>query len=77
MPTPRRASPPTYSTEQIARLCSVTARTIRYWEDTGKLPPAKRTPSKRRYYTDDDVALVRTLLSARAVRSQVPRARRT
>ena len=53
-----------YSTEQIARMCSVTARTIRYWEDTGKLPPAKRTASRRRFYTDDDLALVRTLLSA-------------
>jgi chromosome partitioning protein len=58
----RKSSRTIYSTEQLARLCSVTSRTIRYWEDTGKLPPAKRTPSKRRYYTDEDVALVRTLL---------------
>ena len=63
MPPPFRAHTPTYTTVQLARLCNVTARTIRYWEDTGKLPPAKRTPSQRRYYTDDDVALVRTLLS--------------
>lgn len=55
--------PTTYSTEQIARMCNVTARTIRYWEEMGKLPPAKRTASRRRFYTDDDVALVRTLLS--------------
>jgi chromosome partitioning protein len=48
----------------LARACNVTARTIRYWEDNGKLPPAKRTASQRRYYTDDDLALVRTLLSS-------------
>jgi chromosome partitioning protein len=62
-PTRKSSNRITYSTEQLARLCSVTSRTIRYWEDTGKLPPAKRTPSKRRYYTDEDVSLVRTLLS--------------
>ena len=67
-PAPRPArrsnsSEQTYSTEQMARLCNVTARTIRYWEETGKLPAAKRTASRRRFYTDEDVSLVRTLLS--------------
>ena len=58
-----RAKQPNYNTAELARLCNVTARTVRYWEETGKLPPAKRTSSQRRYYTADDVALVRTLLS--------------
>lgn len=57
----------TYSTAQLARLCDTTERTIRYWEATGKLPPAKRTDSGRRYFTDEDVALVRTLLSSSRV----------
>jgi chromosome partitioning protein len=63
-PSPPRSE--TYTPEQLARQCGVSARTVRYWEDTGKLPPAKRTPSRRRFYTDDDVALVRTLLSVPA-----------
>ncbi|MES2463310.1 MAG: AAA family ATPase [Armatimonadota bacterium] len=64
--TPLSSRTETFTPEQLARQCGVSARTVRYWEDTGKLPPAKRTPSRRRYYTDDDVALVRTLLSVPA-----------
>ena len=44
----------TYSTGEFARIIGVTPKTIQRWDESGKLV-AKRTPTNRRYYTEEDV----------------------
>ncbi|WUD77646.1 MerR family transcriptional regulator [Streptomyces sp. NBC_00510] len=48
----------------LARLTGLTVKTIRYWSDTGVVPPTDRTPAGYRLYDRaalDRLALVRTL----------------
>lgn len=45
---------------EFAKELNVSVETLRRWDRTGRLP-AKRTPSNHRYYTDEDLALVRGL----------------
>ncbi|MGW2350486.1 MerR family transcriptional regulator [Actinacidiphila glaucinigra] len=48
----------------LARLSGLTVKTIRYWSDTGVVPPTDRTPAGYRLYDRaalDRLALVRTL----------------
>lgn len=44
----------TYSTGEFAKIIGVTPKTIQRWDESGKLI-AKRTPTNRRYYTEEDV----------------------
>lgn len=44
----------TYSTGEFAKIIGVTPKTIQRWDESGKLV-AKRTPTNRRYYTEEDV----------------------
>ncbi|MFD8075625.1 MerR family transcriptional regulator [Streptomyces sp. NPDC059718] len=49
---------------ELARLTGLTVKTIRYWSDTGVVPPTDRTPAGYRLYDRaalDRLALVRTL----------------
>ena len=39
---------------ELAARAGVTTRTIRYYEELGLLPPARRTSGGARRYTDDD-----------------------
>lgn len=41
-----------YKPKDMAKLLNVSERTLQRWDKSGKLP-AKRTPTNRRYYTED------------------------
>ncbi|MFB6349909.1 IS607 family transposase [Moraxella sp. ZJ142] len=47
-----------YRPHQFAKIIGVSVSTLRRWDNEGVLP-AKRTGFNQRYYTDDDIALVR------------------
>lgn len=54
-----------YTIGDLARLTGLTVKTIRFWSDTGVVPPTDRTPAGYRLYDEDALArlgLVRTLL---------------
>ncbi len=50
---------------QVARLTGVPAKTIRYYEDSGLLPPAERAPNGYRVYGDRAIHLMRFVRRAR------------
>lgn len=37
---------------EVARMSGVTARTLRHYDETGLLPPARTGPNGRRYYEE-------------------------
>lgn len=43
-----------YKPKEMAKKLNVTVRTLQRWDNEGKLP-AKRSPTNRRYYTDDQL----------------------
>lgn len=43
-----------YKPKEMAKKLNVTVRTLQRWDQIGKLP-AKRSPTNRRYYTDDQL----------------------
>lgn len=45
----------------------MTSKTIRYYEEIGLVPPAPRTPSGYRQYSDDDVQRLEFIRSAKAL----------
>jgi MerR family transcriptional regulator, repressor of the yfmOP operon len=50
----------------VAKLVGTTARTIRYYEEKGLLPPAEdRAPGQHRLYDEQDVERLRELLRMR------------
>lgn len=62
-----------YTTDQVAEMTGITARTLRDWARTGRVsPPANGDGRARRMtWTDDDVQRVRSLASG--VDEQLPR----
>lgn len=52
----------TYSTGKAARLLGITIRTLQRWDVEGKLK-ARRTPTGRRFYTDEDIRRYRGSLA--------------
>jgi DNA-binding transcriptional MerR regulator len=51
---------------EVAELTGTTARTIRYYEEIGLLPPAEdRAQGKRRLYTQDDVERLAEMIRLR------------
>jgi len=50
---------------ELAGRCGVSRDTIRFYERQGLLPPAKRTASRYRIYSGDDVGRVSFILDMR------------
>ncbi len=44
-----------YTTGELARLCSVTVRTVQYYDDRGVLSPSELSEGGRRLYTEEDL----------------------
>jgi DNA-binding transcriptional MerR regulator len=56
-----------YRIGEISELSGVPAKTIRYYEEIGLIPPAERTANTYRVYTKVDVDRLRFIRSARAL----------
>jgi Cu(I)-responsive transcriptional regulator len=52
---------------EVAGKSGVPAKTIRYYEDVGLIPPARRTESGYRNYDDRDLATLRFVQRARSL----------
>ncbi|MDO9599323.1 MAG: Cu(I)-responsive transcriptional regulator [Azoarcus sp.] len=50
---------------KAASASGVSAKMIRYYESIGLIPPARRTASDYRYYTDEDVHVLQFIRRAR------------
>lgn len=53
---------PTYRIGDVARMCGVTVRTVRYYEDLGLLKTHDRTVGGQRVYTERDVVYLKRIL---------------
>jgi DNA-binding transcriptional MerR regulator len=56
-----------YRIGEISELSGVPAKTIRYYEEIGLIPPAERTANTYRVYTEVDVDRLRFIRNARAL----------
>jgi DNA-binding transcriptional MerR regulator len=57
----------TYKIDEVAKQCGLTKRTIRYYEEIGLLPSPQRSEGNMRLYTQDDVDLLKKIVSAKEV----------
>lgn len=44
-----------FSRKEVAKICGVSAQTIRLWEDAGKIPTSVRDENDYRYWYEKDV----------------------
>ena len=49
-----------YTTGEVAKLCSVSVRTVQYYDDRGILIPSQLSEGGRRLYTEEDVKRILT-----------------
>ncbi|MDF1501239.1 MAG: heavy metal-responsive transcriptional regulator [Anaerolineales bacterium] len=56
-----------YQIGEASEQTGLTAKTIRYYEEAGLIPPADRKPNGYRIYGDDDLDRLRFIRSARAL----------
>lgn len=52
---------------QAAEAVGVTPKAVRLWESKGLLPPAERTPSGYRVFTEEDIEVLRFIRQAKAL----------
>ena len=52
---------PKYTTGEIAKLCSVTVRTVQYYDSRGILVPSELSEGGRRLYSDRDLEKMKTI----------------
>jgi DNA-binding transcriptional MerR regulator len=52
---------------ELAQLTGVSAKTIRYYESMGLLPPPRRAENQYRLYTEDDATLLHFIVGARSL----------
>jgi MerR family copper efflux transcriptional regulator len=52
---------------ELARQAGVSAKTIRYYESVGLLPPPRRAANQYRLYTEHDATLLRFIVGARGL----------
>ena len=50
-----------YTTGEIAKLCSVSVRTVQYYDTRGLLVPSELTEGGRRLYNDDDLKMMKII----------------
>nr|MCR4563156.1 MerR family transcriptional regulator [Clostridiales bacterium] len=50
-----------YTTGELAKLCSVTVRTVQYYDTRGILTPSELTEGGRRLFSDDDLKKLKTI----------------
>lgn len=57
-----------YTIGQFSRLCRVTTKALRHYEKIGLLVPARVEPGNQyRYYTDDQVAILKEIILMKAL----------
>lgn len=56
-----------YTTGEIAKLCSVTVRTVQYYDNRGILIPSELSEGGRRLYSDDDLRKMKTICFLRGL----------
>jgi len=56
-----------YTTGEMAKLCSVSVRTVQFYDTKGLLHPSDLTEGGRRLYTDDDLAKLRLICTLKAI----------
>lgn len=61
------AMSPELSIGELARLTGVNAKTIRFYEEAGILPPARRLPNGYRVYDEEDLDRLRFVRGARSL----------
>ncbi|MCD2462047.1 MerR family transcriptional regulator [Streptomyces sp. NPDC056202] len=61
-----------WSIAEVARMSGVTARTLRHYDETGLLPPARIGASGRRYYAERQLLRLQQILVLRALGVGVP-----
>ncbi|HKF77636.1 MAG TPA: MerR family transcriptional regulator [Candidatus Dormibacteraeota bacterium] len=71
-----QALPAVHSIGRLADLSGVPVKTIRFYSDAGLLPPAWRTGSRHRRYTDADLARLQLVRSLRELDVDLPTIRR-
>nr|WSW49627.1 MerR family transcriptional regulator [Streptomyces sp. NBC_01001] len=57
---------------EVARMSGVTARTLRHYDETGLLPPARIGANGRRYYEEHQLLLLQQILVLRALGVGLP-----
>lgn len=56
-----------YRTGQLARLCGLTERTIRYYDELGLLKTKKKTRGGQRIYTDSDLVYIKRIIELKSL----------
>ena len=50
-----------YTTGEVAKLCSVSVRTVQYYDTRGLLVPSELTEGGRRLYNDEDLKMMKII----------------